>query len=103
VGGHPPGPAGVRNWDYRFCYGGSELDAAVLLIGEVGFLPADDPRFVSTVHVLASDLVQEGFLRRYSGAGQVRYGDASADLAYCAQTLTAAFPDARLIQRTSPS
>jgi GH15 family glucan-1,4-alpha-glucosidase len=52
-------------------YGGSELDAAVLLIGEVGFLPADDPRFVSTVQVLASELVQEGFLRRYSSAGQV--------------------------------
>jgi GH15 family glucan-1,4-alpha-glucosidase len=52
-------------------YGGSELDAAVLLIGEVGFLPADDPRFVSTVRVLASQLMTEGFLRRYSGAGQV--------------------------------
>jgi GH15 family glucan-1,4-alpha-glucosidase len=52
-------------------YGGGELDAAVLLIGEVGFLPADDPRFVSTVRVLTSELVQQGFLRRYSGAGQV--------------------------------
>jgi GH15 family glucan-1,4-alpha-glucosidase len=52
-------------------YGGGELDAAVLLIGEVGFLPADDPRFLSTVRVLASELVQQGFLRRYSGAGQV--------------------------------
>jgi hypothetical protein len=30
--------------------------------------------------------------------GLVRYGDASADLAYCAETLTAAFPDAQLIQ-----
>jgi GH15 family glucan-1,4-alpha-glucosidase len=47
-------------------YGGSELDAAVLLIGETGFLPPDDPRFVSTVRVLRSDLVSGGFLRRYS-------------------------------------
>ena len=30
--------------------------------------------------------------------GLVRYGDASADLAYCADTLTTAFPDAQLIQ-----
>jgi GH15 family glucan-1,4-alpha-glucosidase len=47
-------------------YGGSDLDAAVLLIGETGFLPADDPRFVSTVSVLRSQLMNDGFLRRYS-------------------------------------
>ena len=33
-----------------------------------------------------------------SARGLSRYGDASADLAYCAETLTAAFPDAQLIQ-----
>ena len=30
-------------------YGVDELDASVLLMPSVGFLPADDPRFVSTV------------------------------------------------------
>src|SRR5690606_38084990 len=30
-------------------YGGRALDAALLLIPQVGFLPADDPRFVATV------------------------------------------------------
>jgi GH15 family glucan-1,4-alpha-glucosidase len=46
-------------------YGASELDAAVLLIPDVGFLPADDPRMVSTMKVLQRDLIRGGFLRRY--------------------------------------
>jgi len=46
-------------------YGANELDASVLLIPDVGFLPADDPRVVSTMKVLQRDLVQDGFLRRY--------------------------------------
>ena len=46
-------------------YGAGELDAAVLLISDVGFLPADDPRVVSTMKVLQRDLMQDGFLRRY--------------------------------------
>jgi GH15 family glucan-1,4-alpha-glucosidase len=49
-------------------YGGTELDAAVLLIGETGFLPPDDPRFASTVNVLRTQLVTDGFLRRYSAS-----------------------------------
>src|ERR1700722_4006617 len=46
-------------------YGAAELDASVLLISDVGFLPADDPKVVSTMKVLQRDLVQDGFLRRY--------------------------------------
>ncbi len=46
-------------------YGATELDASVLLISDVGFLPADDPRIVSTMKVLQRDLMQDGFLRRY--------------------------------------
>ena len=32
--------------------GGSDLDASVLLMAEVGFLPPNDPRFISTVGAL---------------------------------------------------
>ena len=46
-------------------YGATELDAAVLLISDVGFLDADDPRVVSTMKALQRDLMQDGFLRRY--------------------------------------
>ena len=38
-------------------YGAAELDASVLLISDVGFLPADDPRVVSTMKVLQRDLM----------------------------------------------
>jgi GH15 family glucan-1,4-alpha-glucosidase len=47
-------------------YGSTELDAAVLLIPEVGFLPADDPRVISTVQVIRRDLVRDGLVLRYS-------------------------------------
>jgi GH15 family glucan-1,4-alpha-glucosidase len=46
-------------------YGATELDASVLLISDVGFLPADDPRIISTMQALKRDLMQDGFLRRY--------------------------------------
>ncbi|MFK0155790.1 glycoside hydrolase family 15 protein [Streptomyces sp. NPDC090499] len=46
-------------------YGSRELDAALLLIPRVGFLPPDDPRVVGTVDAIRDDLGQNGFLRRY--------------------------------------
>jgi GH15 family glucan-1,4-alpha-glucosidase len=46
-------------------YGSSQLDAAVLLIPEVGFLPPDDPRVVSTVRAVQRELVTDGLVRRY--------------------------------------
>ena len=46
-------------------YGAAELDASVPLIPDVGVLPADEPRVVSTMKVLQRDLVRDGFLRRY--------------------------------------
>ena len=46
-------------------YGGDELDASLLLIPLVGFLPPDDPRVRSTVAAIEHDLTFEGFIRRY--------------------------------------
>ena len=46
-------------------YGARELDASVLLMPSVGFLPADDERFVSTVDLVQRELSYEGLLRRY--------------------------------------
>jgi GH15 family glucan-1,4-alpha-glucosidase len=46
-------------------YGSSQLDAAVLLIPEVGFLPPDDPRVVSTVRAVQRGLMIDGLVRRY--------------------------------------
>ena len=55
-------------------YGATELDAALLLIPEVGFLPPEDPRVVSTVQAIQRDLMSDGLVRRYqlaTGPSQV--------------------------------
>ncbi|WP_217208621.1 glycoside hydrolase family 15 protein [Streptomyces sp. AC550_RSS872] len=50
-------------------YGSRELDAALLLIPRVGFLPPDDPRVVGTIDAIRAELSHQGFLRRYSTDG----------------------------------
>jgi GH15 family glucan-1,4-alpha-glucosidase len=47
-------------------YGSDALDASVLTIPLVGFLPARDPRMVSTVRAIEKKLLRGGFVRRYS-------------------------------------
>ena len=46
-------------------YGSDALDASLLLIPQVGFLPASDPRVVKTVEAIQRELVQDGFVLRY--------------------------------------
>jgi GH15 family glucan-1,4-alpha-glucosidase len=47
-------------------YGASEVDAALLMMPLVGFLPADDPRVAATVAAIERDLVtREGYVLRY--------------------------------------
>jgi GH15 family glucan-1,4-alpha-glucosidase len=46
-------------------YGGTELDAALLLMPRVGFLPWTDERVVGTVQAVERDLLHDGFVRRY--------------------------------------
>jgi GH15 family glucan-1,4-alpha-glucosidase len=46
-------------------YGSKELDASVLLLPLVGFLPPNDPRVRSTVEAIERDLMTDGFVRRY--------------------------------------
>ncbi len=47
-------------------YGGTELDASLLRIPLVGFLPADDPRAVGTVAAIERQLLTGGFVARYA-------------------------------------
>ena len=46
-------------------YGSEELDASLLLIPLVGFLPATDPRVVGTVTAIERELMWNGFVQRY--------------------------------------
>src|SRR5579864_3190810 len=49
----------VQHYDTR------ELDAALLRIPLVGFLPPDDPRVIRTAEAIARDLTIDGFVNRY--------------------------------------
>jgi GH15 family glucan-1,4-alpha-glucosidase len=46
-------------------YGTKELDASLLLIPAVGFLPPADPRVRATVEAIERDLLIDGFVYRY--------------------------------------
>jgi GH15 family glucan-1,4-alpha-glucosidase len=54
-----------RNAFVQF-YGSGRLDASLLMIPLVGFLPANDPRVVGTVEAIQRDLMDEGLVRRYA-------------------------------------
>jgi GH15 family glucan-1,4-alpha-glucosidase len=47
-------------------YGSKRLDASLLVIPLVGFLPADDPRMIGTVAAIERDLYRDGYVYRYA-------------------------------------
>jgi len=49
-------------------FGDRALDASLLLVPLVGFLPADDPRVVATVDAIQRELTHDGFVYRYDVA-----------------------------------
>jgi GH15 family glucan-1,4-alpha-glucosidase len=49
-------------------YGSNELDASVLNIPIVGFLPGDDERVTGTIDAVSRELGRDGFVSRYSTA-----------------------------------
>ncbi|MFD5703835.1 glycoside hydrolase family 15 protein [Streptomyces lasiicapitis] len=57
-------------------YGSKELDASLLLIPQVGFLPPDDKRVIGTIEAIQRELsTSDGFILRYPTSG----GDAGVD------------------------
>ncbi len=46
-------------------YDTSEVDAALLLVPTVGFLPYDDERVLGTIRAVEEDLLRDGFVLRY--------------------------------------
>ena len=49
-------------------YGTQELDASLLLLPAIGFLPGDDPRICGTVAAIERRLVRDGLVYRYRQA-----------------------------------
>ncbi len=54
----------ARNAFTQF-YGADELDASLLMIPLVGFLPANDARTISTVELIERELTVDGLVQRY--------------------------------------
>ncbi|MEO5663523.1 MAG: glycoside hydrolase family 15 protein, partial [Nocardioides sp.] len=59
-----------KGWDaergtFTQHYDTRELDASLLNISLVGFLPGDDERVLGTIRAIEEDLMHRGFLRRY--------------------------------------
>ncbi len=52
-------------------FGAKELDASVLMIPLVGFLPPEDPRVRSTARAIEERLLKGGLVRRYETHGDV--------------------------------
>src|SRR5690606_18474595 len=46
-------------------YGGTALDASLLLMAELGFIAPTDPRFISTVEAIERELLVDGLVLRY--------------------------------------
>ncbi len=47
-------------------FGSKELDASLLMMPLVGFLPATDPRMQSTIAAIEKNLLKDGFVARYN-------------------------------------
>jgi GH15 family glucan-1,4-alpha-glucosidase len=68
-------------------YGSRQLDAALLLLPQVQFLPWSDPRIAGTVEAVQRELTADGFLLRYRpGAGSSDDGLPGAEGAFLACT-----------------
>jgi GH15 family glucan-1,4-alpha-glucosidase len=52
-------------------FGSNALDASLLLLPIVGFLPAEDPRIQGTVAAIEKTLLHDGFVSRYDTHGSV--------------------------------
>jgi GH15 family glucan-1,4-alpha-glucosidase len=60
----------AHGFDAELCsfvqsYGSKELDASLLLLPAIGFLPPEDPRIVGTVEAIERGLMSDGLVRRY--------------------------------------
>ncbi len=53
---------------FVMAYGASIVDASLLLMPQLGFLPADDPRVRATIERIEKDLLVDGFVLRYDSA-----------------------------------
>ena len=55
----------VERNSYTQCYDDSALDASLLMLSQVGYIDAKDPRMLGTVAAIEAELLREGLVMRY--------------------------------------
>jgi GH15 family glucan-1,4-alpha-glucosidase len=68
----------VEKQAFTQSFGSTELDASLLLVAAVGFLPIEDPRVAATIAAIEKELLIDGFVMRYrteSGADGLPAGE----------------------------
>jgi GH15 family glucan-1,4-alpha-glucosidase len=50
---------------YTQYYGSTSVDASLLLLSQIGYIEADDPRMLGTVAAIEQELLQDGLVMRY--------------------------------------
>ena len=58
----------ARRKTFTQSYGSKALDASLLMMSLVGFLPPQDPRVRGTVEAIGRELMEDGFILRYRTA-----------------------------------
>jgi GH15 family glucan-1,4-alpha-glucosidase len=58
----------AQRGSFASSFGGASMDASLLLLHELGFLAADDPRFAATVTAIENDLKHGEYIFRYGEA-----------------------------------
>ena len=76
----------TRGWNaekgaFTQSYGVADLDASNLLLAEYGFIPPEDPRFVSTVERTLEELCVDGLMYRYRN--QDDFGEPQSAFTVC--------------------
>ena len=83
-------------------YATDEVDASLLVLSAVGFLPGDDPRMVGTIRAVERELMREGLVLRYrthSGVDGLT-GDEHPFLA-CSFWLVTAYAKAGMVKQAA--
>jgi len=62
-------------------YGSEHMDASILLMESYGFISADAPKYISTVHAVEQDLCRDGLLYRYTNKDD--FGKPSSSFTIC--------------------
>ncbi|HWF38783.1 MAG TPA: glycoside hydrolase family 15 protein [Candidatus Acidoferrales bacterium] len=64
-------------------YGSSEMDASLLLLPLVGFLPPNDPRIVGTVRRIEKELIRGGLVMRHKSEKDKKSGETEGAFLPC--------------------